>query len=191
MTGAFKFAGYSGLFPLDGADGLGLMGQAAAKTGAIVFAGRTSDDVNNTNQQGDRLCQNIQVKLSTRDDKEQHVQGGGPAFNTFHQFFAGRAEVTENGAGHHAHQQQREATMDGSDVKFKGRKTNSEQYKGYRDSHSSASAIEELFYPVQQPAHQATQQQTSHQIGGNGRQIKLFWSDGKASGRQSSIRLNK
>ena len=140
-------------------DGLGLLGDQAAHLCAIILTGRTGNDIDNADDQGNGLCQHLQIQLGTGQDEEQDVQRHGPAVHTVHQLFTGGADIAEDGTGHHADQQQGEAAMYRTYLELQHAQTGGQHDEGNGQGHTLAAGVEELLRPVQQEAHQAAQAQ--------------------------------
>ncbi len=104
-----------------GGNVMGAFGKLAAKLRAEILAGGAGKDVQHAYDQGHRLHQHLQIQLSAGDHEKQNVQRHGPAVDSAHELFGSRADVAEDRAGHHAHQQQREAAVYRADLELDGR----------------------------------------------------------------------
>ena len=138
-------------------NGLRLLGDAAAQVRAAILAGGAGDDVDDADDQGHGLGQNVEVKLRAGDDEEQDVQRHRPAVHTLHQLLGGGADVAEDGAGHHAHQQQGESAVDGADLEFQHTHTHRQHDEGDGQRHTLAAGVEEPLHPVEQQPHKAAE----------------------------------
>ena len=158
-------------------DGGTLTGQGAACVGTQILAQGPGDDIHHTHQDGHGIGQDLQVQLGAGQHEKQDVQGHGPALDAFHQLLGGGTDVAEHGAGHHAHQQQGEAAVDGADLKMQGTQAHGQQHEAHGQAHTLAPGVEELLGEMEQEAHDRTQSQGQHHLHdglhGNGQNAHL------------------
>ena len=138
-------------------NGLRLLGDAAAQVRAAILAGGAGDNIDDADDQGHGLGQHVEVKLRAGNDEEQDVQRHRPAVHTLHQFLGGGADVAEDGAGHHAHQQQGESAVDWADLEFQHTQTHRQHDEGDGQGHTLAAGMEEPLHPMEQQPHKAAE----------------------------------
>ena len=143
---------------------LRLMRHAAAERRAVILARGARDDVHHADDERHRLRQDVEVQLRAGEHEEQHVERHCPVLHALHQLLRRRADVAEDGAGHHAHQQQGEAAVHRADLELQHGQADGQHDERDGDGHTLASGVEELLHPVKQPAHHRAEREGQHNL---------------------------
>ena len=119
---------------------------------AEVFAQGTGEDVNHAHDNHQQIAEYAQLQLRAADDEKQRQQGIGPPVGFLHDVLGKGADVAEDGAQHHAHQQGGKADGDGAQVEFMLSQGHGEEHKGDGHVQAVGVGIEQLFQLSQHPA---------------------------------------
>lgn len=143
------------------ADHWAAFGQFRADEGAEDLARGAEENVGQANAHNSQTGEYTELQFGAAENEEQNIQRGCPFIRSVHHILREVTDVAENGAGHHADKQRREADGDAAQVEAEHGECDGEHNKGNDDGQTAAVGIEIFFQTGQDKAHNRTQDQGS------------------------------